>query len=95
MGKGNATKMYLLASYRESAKMKKGILQCFRHLSELTRDDPLAFEKLTGRLKEPPEALANRYSTKFKNLKVCSTSGHPDFFANFGPKLDADVLCTH
>ena len=55
MGKGNAAKVYLLESYRDGAKVKKRILQCFGHLSELIKDDPMAVEKLKAQFDKHEE----------------------------------------
>ena len=76
MGKGNRAKVYLLESYRDGKKVKKRILQCFGHLSELTREDPLAVEKLKAKFDRHEE----------KNAKRAQEAAVAAYALNFDPK---------
>ena len=76
MGKGNRAKVYLLESYRDGKKVKKRILQCFGHLSELTREDPLAVEKLKAKFDRHKE----------KNAKRAQEAAVAAYALNFDPK---------
>ncbi len=52
IGKGKSARVWLQESYREGGKVKKRLIQCYGYLSELTKDDPQAFEKLKAQFEE-------------------------------------------
>ena len=55
VGKGKLARVYVFEGYREKGKSKKRIVERLGYLSDLTKDDPDALEKLKAQFEKSRE----------------------------------------
>ncbi len=87
-GKGASTRVYLVESYREDGKVKKRVIKNFGHLSDLTKDDPNALEKLKAQFDKRAENSAKKAQEAAAAVKsIFEVSENREFHRSKSPEI--------